>query len=68
MKQFFLACCGGNSLQLVSSKGDSGHHFSSAKKGKWDAKEKEGRKKDYDSEVLSQGHENRNTLFLPLVL
>ena len=42
---FFPSCCGGNSLQLVSSKGDSGHHFSSAKKRKWDAKEKEGRKK-----------------------
>ena len=50
---FFPAYCGGNSLQLVSSKGDSGHHFSSAKKRKWNAKEKEGSKKDYESEVLS---------------
>ena len=50
---FFSAFCGGNSLQLVSSKGDSGHHFSSAKKRKWNAKEKEGSKKDYESEVLS---------------
>ena len=50
---FFPAYCDGNSLQLVSSKGDSGHHFSSAKRENGMQKKKKGEKKDYDSEVLS---------------
>ena len=42
---FFPACCGGNSLQLVSSKGDSGHHFSSAKRENGMQKKKKGAKR-----------------------